>query len=904
MKIKLTFLITFLLLLNISIPISGTETIFKYDVNASFDADSLKLSGEVSVKIPVQSVRDSKLLLIRVYGGPERAKRFVYYPPKNFESDPIFESWYDSWTKVKRVRLNNKEIPRFILQKTGPYITVPVKEIDECDEIAVRIKFETYFFNCIENTIITTDAFPAIVTTEQKDFAYFPSTYTCKIELPVQYELISSGYKTQTITQGDRKIVYIEDPDAGYNFLILSKNAKLVRESNEPFLYRLYSISCNYSEDELRKIESDISHIYTKFGLPVGNRHELNIVLLPLRFPGLGGGTMGNLIIVNKLYLSSTLYSSIFNEDIFLHELLHYWWSNRFFAPVKEDDGIFIECFNEMLTEFLSNMRGDNNKRKENKTLSERVTKKLLSGKKEQLELIKLARGGYHFSVLRSKNADVFDRINKGTEALRTMTGFYPREKWLGFLTKYFDAIKDGGEFSFDLFCDVNSELKRVLESWLVEENDVDYALSSINVSRNGRLWKSDIQITNKGGVFCPCPIYIEFEDGSKITDTITVWGKDTVLTIESPSKVKYVKLDPNHIIPDIDRLNNKNSNKLRLVFNRFSPDEESYQLNIMPFSIPGYSEESGLTYWSGIVFSGPARSYGVAGRGRKNTLNLMLGYNFKGERKSWLLSYRTPLSFPVKKSFIKLVASDSPEKLEYMVNIKLNWARNFKTTPLHSVSLFARHDRFWLPSYRNRINWTTGTNFSAGASYKYNNIKSLLYPTKGVCISISGSKGFTSLDGRWNYEKLMFSMYGHILLPKALVLDSRIFLGNIWGYAPIQERVDLARDALFVSYPIYERTGYRLLAQNSAVRIRKRIPIFDILVFCNNAWLENYGSGKLKYLFEVGAGLRMNNPLSASLNFVFLRRNLQGEMEKGLLVQFHLGLLFEYSPITLRGRI
>jgi hypothetical protein len=217
----------------------------------------------------------------------------------------------------------------------------------------------------------------------------------------------------------------------------------------------------------------------------------------------------------------------------------------------------------------------------------------------------------------------------------------------------------------------------------------------------------------------------------------------------------------------------------------------------------------------------------------------------------------------------------------------------------LNSFHFSTGYDKLLKPKYRKRSDWPTGEIFAFGASYTYHNTTSYSYPVSGYNFDLKISKTTKLLDADWDYEKLNTSLEYYRIMPLLTVLATRLNYGYIWGFAPLQHQFDLAGDALFGTESKYDKTGRSIFSFNTELRIRKRVPLFDVALFSRNAWIKPYGLRCRQYN-EAGVGLRFrdNGSFAMSLDFTLWKRSIDGWGDKTFGVQFKIGRPFSYSSM------
>ena len=100
-------------------------------------------------------------------------------------------------------------------------------------------------------------------------------------------------------------------------------------------------------------------------------------------------------------------------------------------------------------------------------------------------------------------------------------------------------------------------ELGWFWSGWFYETDLLDQAVDSVVVSGN----RSTVHLSNQRELVMPAPMQVTYEDGSSTTVTlpVDVWMRSDYHTWRAPEgrRIQSVTLDPNRMLPDVDRTNN-----------------------------------------------------------------------------------------------------------------------------------------------------------------------------------------------------------------------------------------------------------------------------------------------------------------------------------------------------------
>jgi len=706
-------------------------------------------------------------------------------------------------------------------------------------------------------------------------------------------------------TNGDAVDYYIEDENIPLSVLLLSPHMKLLRKSDHPFRYSIWSLNCDVKKETIELMEKQIENFHSLFGDPVGKPGMLSICVINVNKNVLGA-MMGDFIAINALYLNSALSSIYGGSTTISHELMHYWWINRIYAPLTENDITFHECFIDHLLDFYSN-----HVRKTSGSRTIELISRFLT-RRSSRNFLSMARGGFSFAVLPDSTrrfAPFLESSSKGIAILNSLSNLYGGEEWEKRILSYFNLIKNGGAISFENFCAVNGDIEPYIRSFFEEDRDFDYAVKSV---RNERLLsgmiKTEVRLENRGGIFAPAPVRITFDDGTSTTDTLAIEDGEKAILKLSNSGVKRVSVDPDRLLPDIHPGDNDYPDRINLSFLSRSLNgngkRSTYSIDILPlYMMPFYSEDIGLELFAMPIRCGDEeRNFGVIGSKVKSGFSLSLGYNFKAEEPVWNFDLGTPLSIPARACSAGFRFNKSPATRAAVFSLSGGYAKNPFYHPAHSYSLRLAYYELLRPSFREEA-WPTGKELMIEAQYGYMNINTLFYPFSGYSFLVRGDKAIGTDWTDWNYERLLAQIELYRTLPAPSVLSIRLHGGHIFGFAPLQEQFGLDRNALMGTFDLYEKTGQSIVSADLELRLKEKLPLMMPVFFFRNSWLKAYGSMEFKSYREAGMSLRFwdNFPLSLSVDFTLWRKVEEKPGENFFAVQIRMGRPFDYSPIRMR---
>jgi len=870
---------------------------YKYSIKAKCSPEKMMIEGSYIATIPVADSAMTRRIEIFAPEKPEREKTYYLLSSVEYNQDPLRYKTNRIWIDLHKIIMDGREIDPAGLKRENKTILIEFEEFKTLhSEIEIEIDYIMHMRSKRSNLVLSAVWFPMIAPPGRHRNGFeLPNVFEYELTLPKEYKLITSGRIVNAISTGKNTKHHVHDANIHFPIWMAGKDFKLEGESSYPIKYSIWSAGKDYPGGSIERIEEQINELYDIFGEPVGENQNLNIILSPAFFSfqmgDVFGSNWGNLVVLNEFFFNKSFFRSTF-PALIGHELLHYWWINRIHGNISTDDHLFHECFVEHMTRFYDQLMV----KEKPSSLIDRLAGKLT--RTDYGHTIANARSGYHYSVLNdSSNAGYLEKIEKGICILQTISSMDHREVWNRRIIEYYQSVRDGNPCTFDRFYDLNPDIAPIIKKWFTENVNFDYAIEKIINRKDGDNVTSGAILRNRGGISLPVPVKFEYEGGKSILDTALSYQDPDTILLKSESNLERVTIDPEYSFPDYNRSNNRNFTEIGVGFLPNSSNmKEDYRISIFPIPIPGYSE---LTGWSlgTMPFSimGIKEKSWISEIEKQMHLSPVVGYNFKADKVVWSTEYNQPLNFPTEYSALKLKVDDNPESLVYSMEFQSNVVQNRFKPPLQIISLGGGYNNLRDPEYRSRANWTTGENIIFEGRYDYKNINSFSYPAEGYRFNVRMHKSFKSLGSEWNYERLSASGEYYRMLPFLTVFASRFFGGNIWGVAPYQERFDLVRNALFATAQRYEFTAQSMFSFNFELRLRKRLPFLDLIIYSRNCWIKDYKDSEFLPGNEIGIGL-CNTKYMLNFDFSLWRKFPEMDGERIFGFQFSFGRRFDYT--------
>jgi len=859
---------------------AGSSTCtFNYTIEAKLIPEKNLLTGKASINYTVSSPALTDEIVIYAPSEKQTVKKYLSLSVTAYE-DPIIEKISPLWFEISDLTIDgeNYDISRGRREKDYIILTFNQKK-KQGSRVKVTLTFTTHFLNARKNLYFAV-WYPCLFPSNYKYIHSLPNSYDIRLEIPENYKLVANTKYIKKINDtacSENYALYLfKASHISEIYWIASSKLRIVRSSDKPFKWNIWSDRNNVPEKTIEAFERQLERYIKLFGMPTiidscynDYKPELNLCLVPLS-KYMGGGSSGELIVLNKNYFKWSFFRVAY--PVISHELLHFWWTNRDHDTYTSRDVIFVEAFTDHLIDFF----------KEDIVVERHG--KILKWVKKSTEDYTLfnyrinARSGNTKPVFPKSQIEIsFDEVNlstepheeKGTILLNTISKRFTREEWRKRILSYYNATRDK-PMTFELFCKLNPDIERLLKEWFTTAGDFDYVIGKIQhkKEKNG-YYRTVIPIKNKGNLRSPdLEVLVKLDDGTDFIDTVGAYESDTRISILTKQKVKKVVLDPHQLIPDCDRTNNRNFKSLKLdLFPAHNSIDslDSYRMFLYPVPtiFPGYSSEQGFSLGTIVLQSmGLERRFGCAGSIKDNNFLAKAGYNFKASEWMWDVCFKKLINTPATLCYFATDYIYNPEYITVSGSLTFKKAPNRNRPPLNTLSIHPRFTRLRRPEYRTRADWAEGNIVALEISYSRKNMVSFSRKVKGYRFYASGSKAFRNLGSDWGFEKLTLTTELYNPLNVNMVFANRIYFGLTHGKAPLQELYDLVCNGLFFDLPMYDYSAKNIFSITSELRLHKVIPFFDAAVFSRNAWLMEAHLNGYNCYNEMGISLRLFNAL------------------------------------------
>ena len=99
--------------------------------------------------------------------------------------------------------------------------------------------------------------------------------------------------------------------------------------------------------------------------------------------------------------------------------------------------------------------------------------------------------------------------------------------------------------------------LDEIFETWVLGNGRVDYGVRIISREREGSEYRTTVAVTRTGGAAQPVEVEVTLASGATARQTWSGDEESVELVFDTPSRVVRATVDPDHRLPDLERLNN-----------------------------------------------------------------------------------------------------------------------------------------------------------------------------------------------------------------------------------------------------------------------------------------------------------------------------------------------------------
>ena len=170
-------------------------------------------------------------------------------------------------------------------------------------------------------------------------------------------------------------------------------------------------------------------------------------------------------------------------------------------------------------------------------------------------------------SEVRYENASVIRLYDKGYLVARTIAAAMGRERFeTGLRTaglEFRNKIIDVDELRMVLEKEAGYSLAHLFETWLASPGGVDYTVKIVSRKPTEIGHQTTVHVSRSGGAIQPVVIELVLVSGNMVRRQWDGVTDSATLTFETEEVVHRATIDPDHLLPDYNRLNNNSPTKL-----------------------------------------------------------------------------------------------------------------------------------------------------------------------------------------------------------------------------------------------------------------------------------------------------------------------------------------------------
>ena len=291
------------------------------------------------------------------------------------------------------------------------------------------------------------------------------------------------------------------------------------------------------------------------------------------------------------------------SEFVLAHEIAHQWWGIGIGVDLNAENWLSegmaqylsITYFEEKYGEFGPNLFDTSG----NGLLESFVASQFgfMNLREHQVELPYIEQVEHEFDEaiikpqtdIKYDNATAVRLYDKGYLVARAIASAIGRDKFQQGLhdaaEQYMHKQITLADYQEVMEKEAGESLSALFDAWLRDETTVDYSVKILSRTRDGDKHETTVQVSRNGGVVQP--VIVEVFMGQDETLRQEWDGKDDTATITftTVDRVNRVTIDPDHLLPDRDRLNNNDPVKFVTITSTNAFPLDAYILHPDPAS-------------------------------------------------------------------------------------------------------------------------------------------------------------------------------------------------------------------------------------------------------------------------------------------------------------------------------
>ena len=404
-----------------------------------------------------------------------------------------------------------------------------------------------------------------------------------------------------------------------------------------------------------------------------------------------------------------------------------------------------------------------------------------------------------------------------------------------------------GGTATTDDFIGVAEEvtgrdLGDFFAQWLDGVGTLDYGVDDLVRSRteDGRS-RTVVDLVRRGSIVMPVDVEVTMADGSRVRRQWDGNGALDQIVFDTPAAVTSVELDPDHRLPDVNRVDNFYPRRWRRSFNPFSLPSDAYAVAHLPYVWYDDGWRIGLVVVSGyppvVAFpAGMQRDVSLTG-------SVSRGLGSGDVRFSASLSSRLGVLGP--RAFWEAAAGQRPGLRHGRARLRWFLGKHLYRTPYHGLTLTAGYED-WIANAgedgRPDYPIDAGAVRELGVAYEYNSRRSDFFPRHGQRLEIGADAGLTGLGSDWSFVRTHAQLEAYQTVGRGRMAVN-LSAGHVTGTAPAQRRVLLREDANFLASQFDSVHAQGLVGLTAEMRMEIIRGVFPLSVATTGNVARTWGS-------------------------------------------------------------
>jgi len=186
-------------------------------------------------------------------------------------------------------------------------------------------------------------------------------------------------------------------------------------------------------------------------------------------------------------------------------------------------------------------------------------------------------------------NANATRIYDKGYLVARAIAGRVGADAFDRALKRAFETGRDErltvAEFETIVEEEAGESVKPLFDAWVFGDDSVDYAVEIVSQQKTSGGYETKAVVSRSGGTEEPVVVEATLTSGATERKEWDGKGEEATIVFTTPSRVRRLSVDPDHILPDRNRLNNNDPVKVVTAVSRASLPLDAYVITPAPSS-------------------------------------------------------------------------------------------------------------------------------------------------------------------------------------------------------------------------------------------------------------------------------------------------------------------------------